>query len=568
MRLWACQPASTKPVISLALGALSNSGSGSTVVIPWAIEESAGLYRGLRQREIHVMSFGRSCSYSSCNPLWQKHSLMRKVLVLIVLLAAVMGGSWFFRAGLKDPAPQWQLAQIELGTIEEAVSATGRVDPVMTVDISSQVSGQVAKVLVDFNSKVAAGEILARIDPAPFEARVQIARADLKFAQANVAMQRAVEDELKAERSGAQAALDELEENLKRQRALLDRKVVSESIVGSALAQRDQARARLESIQARLVKQRAQVRSAEAQVESRLGGLRERELDLSYTVIQSPVEGIVINRDVDVGQTVAASLQAPVLFTLAQDLQQVQIEVSVDEADIGRVHNEQRVRFTVDAYPDRHFSGQVSQVRKAPQIDSGVVTYRGMVATHNDDEALLPGMTATVEIIVGRHENVLRVPEAALRFRPRGVSDASSAGPGHGRQRSAARLEKLSATLDLSDDQQAAAKAIFREIGASMRALHESTMDENARRDGRNQIRSQAVTRIEALLNQQQKMRYQQMRAESAGQTQRRGTLWRPDGPTAVSVAIGLSDGSYSEVSNDNLTAGDVVIIGQRHISR
>ena len=131
---------------------------------------------------------------------------MRKVLVLIVLLAAVMGGSWFFRAGLKDPAPQWQLAQIELGTIEEAVSATGRVDPVMTVDISSQVSGQVAKVLVDFNSKVAAGEILARIDPAPFEARVQIARADLKFAQANVAMQRAVEDELKAERSGAQAA--------------------------------------------------------------------------------------------------------------------------------------------------------------------------------------------------------------------------------------------------------------------------------------------------------------------------------------------------------------------------
>ncbi|HJL56735.1 MAG TPA: efflux RND transporter periplasmic adaptor subunit [Arenicellales bacterium] len=365
------------------------------------------------------------------------------------------------------------------------------------------------------------------------------------------------------EGSGAMAALGELEKDLKRQRTLFQRKVVSESVVGSALAQRDQAHARLESIAARLVKQQAQVLSAKAQVDSRSGSLRERELDLGYTVILSPVDGVVINRDVDVGQTVAASLQAPVLFTLAKDLRDVQIEVSVDEADIGRVIDGQQVRFTVDAYPDRRFSGHVSQIRKAPQVDSGVVTYRVMVATRNNDEALLPGMTATVEIIVGRRENVLRVPNSALRFKPKGLSEASGSTAKNGHQRALARIEKLATTLELSDKQRPAVAAVFREMGEAIRALRESGMEEQARKSAKTQLRNQAFGRIEALLSEDQRIRYREMRAKSAGTRQRRGTLWRPQGPTSVRVEIGLSDDTYSEITSNELSAGDAVITGR-----
>ena len=488
---------------------------------------------------------------------------MRKVLIVIPLAAAIAGGIWLFQGELQDPPPGWRLAEVERGTVEQVVSATGRVDPVMTVDISSQVSGQIAEVLVNFNSKVATEQVLARIDPAAFEVRVEVARADLAYAQANVAMQKAVLDELRAERSGAMAALGELEKDLKRQRILFQRKVVSESVVGSALAQRDQAHARLESIAARLVRQQAQVLSAKAQVDSRSGSLRERELDLSYTVILSPVDGVVINRDVDVGQTVAASLQAPVLFTLAKDLRDVQIEVSVDEADIGRAIIDQQVRFTVDAYPDRRFSGNVSQIRKAPQIDSGVVTYRVMVATRNDDEALLPGMTATVEIIVGRRENVLRVPNSALRFKPKSPSKASGSPAKNGHQRAVARIEKLATALELSDEQRSAVAAVFRKMGEAIRALRESGMEEPARKNAKTQLRHQAFNRIETLLNESQRIRYREMRAESAGAHQRRGTLWRPKGPTSVSVEIGLSDDTYSEITSHELSAGDAVITGR-----
>ena len=493
------------------------------------------------------------------------NTLMRKVLIVIPLAVVIAGGIWLFQGELQDPSPGWRLAQVERGTVEQVVSATGRVDPVMTVDISSQVSGQIAEVLVNFNSKVATGQVLARIDPAAFEVRVEVARADLAYAKANVAMQKAVLDELRAERSGAIAALGQLEKDLKRQRILFQRKVVSESVVGSALAQRDQAHARLESIAARLVKQQAQVLSAKAQVDSRSGSLRERELDLGYTVILSPVDGVVINRDVDVGQTVAASLQAPVLFTLAKDLRDVQIEVSVDEADIGRVIDRQQVRFTVDAYPDRRFSGHVTQIRKAPQVDSGVVTYRVMVATRNNDEALLPGMTATVEIIVGRRENVLRVPNSALRFKPKGLSKASGSTAKNGHQRAVARIEKLATALELSDEQRSAVATVFREMGEAIRALHESGMEEQARKNAKTQLRNQAFGRIETLLSEDQRIRYHEMRAESAGTRQRRGTLWRPQGPTSVRVEIGLSDDTYSEITSIELSAGDAVITGREH---
>jgi len=494
--------------------------------------------------------------------------MRRTAALLIIIGLGAAAAFWYLQRGDSVDAVDYRLVQVDRGAIELVVSATGHVHPVMIVDIGSQVSGQVAQVLADFNSKVAAGQVIAQIDPAPFEARVQVAQADLAFAKANVVMQEAVLDELQAELAGARAALAELAEDLKRQRALLQRKVVSQSIVDRAVAQRDQARARVDALQARLRKQQAQVGTALAQVDSRRGRLRESELDLDYTVIRSPVAGIVVNRDVAVGQTVAASLQAPVLFTVAQDLKDVQLEISVDEADIGRVFQGQTVRFSVDAFPERTFSGKVTQIRKQPVEVSGVVTYQVIVATRNDDEVLLPGMTATVEIIVGRREDVLRVADAALRFTPKGVDKPAGATPGSGAQRGRARLEKLAKDLGLRDDQRKAVGDIFREMGQSIGGLRAGGMEEQALADAIRQLRAQAMQRVEVLLDDAQKTRYQQLRAEATVAKNRQATLWKPGGPTAVPVVVGLSDGTHTQVVSGEITQGDQVIAGLAPASR
>jgi len=270
---------------------------------------------------------------------------MRRLSLLlggvIVLVAVVYGYS---RLNTGQTAASYRLETVERGTIEKTISSTGRVKPVMTVDIGSQVSGQISEVLVDFNSKVKAGEVIARIDASPFEARVQVARADLAFAEANIAMQTAALEEQQAELLGLKAILTETAEDLERQQSLFERKVIPESTVDHAVARHVQAMAKVKSIQARIKKQQAQVRTAHANVASHGGKLLQAELELEHTLIRSPVDGIVINRAADMGQTVAASLQAPVLFTLAQDLRQIHLEVSVDEADIGGITDGQQSR--------------------------------------------------------------------------------------------------------------------------------------------------------------------------------------------------------------------------------
>jgi HlyD family secretion protein len=493
--------------------------------------------------------------------------MRRWIWLLVILILIALGAYGFLELNGQKESPGYRLGKIDRGAIQMVISSTGRVQPVMTVEIGSQVSGQIAEVLVDFNSRVKADAVIARIDPAPFEARLKVAQADVAFARANVAMQKAALEELQAELYGSRAALAELAEDLERQRSLFARKVVPESTVDRAVALHDQAYARVDGIRAGLKKQKAQVQTALAQVESRQGKLLETELELGHTLIRSPVDGVVINRAADVGQTVAASLQAPVLFTLAQDLSDIHLEVSVDEADIGGITEGQKARFTVDAYPDRVFRGEVVQVRKQPVEVSGVVTYVIIVGTRNNDQSLLPGMTASIEIIVGQKHDVLRVPSAALRFTPVGAKreTSRSSGSGGGRERMRAMVKALRKRLGLSDEQVTSVKSIYAEMGQSIGGLRESGVSGDEFREAIRQLRFQAARRVEELLDTEQKKQYRLMRVEAKSAGYRRATTWTLDAsgqPVANPVTAGISDGTHTQIVDGQIAEGDSVIVG------
>ncbi|MCP5368917.1 MAG: efflux RND transporter periplasmic adaptor subunit [Hyphomicrobiales bacterium] len=495
--------------------------------------------------------------------------MRRFALVLLIALAAGGGGYYLLSGDDQAAAPKYRQAKVERGAVRMAVSSTGKVNPVVTVQVGSQVSGQISELPADFNTAVQAGQIIARIDPAAFDAKVRVARAEVAVAEANVAMQRASLAEMRAEITGAEAALKEAEQDLKRKRVLVDRGAVSESAVDTAVAARDQGRARIESLRARLLQQQAQLQTAQAQVQAKEATLRDRELDLEHTFIRSPVDGVVIGRDVDIGQTVAASLQAPVLFTIAQDLRRMQVEISVDEADIGRVHEDQRVEFSVDAFPSRTFAGAVTQIRKQPTEVSNVVTYTVIASADNPGQQLLPGMTANVDIVVGTRDDVLKVPDAALRFTPAGAQPAAAApqrGPEAGRERMERLMQGLTKRLNLTAEQQEKVRAIFVETGGSIRALRQGgeggggDSDEAVR-----QLRAQAVKRVAALLDEGQRKIYAEMQADRAAGVRSRGRVWKlgADGtPVPVNVVAGLSDGTMTELVGGDLAEGDQVIVG------
>lgn len=291
-------------------------------------------------------------------------------------MAALAAGAWF-AFGKKPPeTPKYLTANVDRGTIVQAVTTTGTLTALTTVKVGSQVSGIVATLHADFNDRVRRGQVLATLDPTPFEAAVNQTRAQLERA-----------------RVGALDAATKY----RRQQALFD----------SGLSSEDQ----LESA-------RALYHQAQAQVAELEAALERAETNLRYSVIRAPIDGVVVSRDYDVGQTVAASFQAPTLFTIAEDLTRMQLTCDVDEADIGQVKVGQPVTFNVDTFPEKEFSGRVAQVRLSPKTANNVVTYPVMVDVDNSELALLPGMTAEVRIEVARVENALRVPAAALRFRP------------------------------------------------------------------------------------------------------------------------------------------------------
>lgn len=469
-----------------------------------------------------------------------------------------------------DPA-HWRLASVTTGNILMAVSTTGKVTPVTTVEVGSQISGQIAEMLADFNTPVQAGQVIARLDPATFATRVQAANAELAVARAGVAVQMAALEELKADAEGAAAALLDAEQELQRTITLYDKRVLAQSNVDRALSARDQSRARHKAVQARQKKQQAQLQNARAQVLVRTATVKDRQLDLDRTVIRSPIDGVVIGRNVDQGQTVAASLQAPVLFSIAGDLGQMQVEVSVDEADIGRVLEGQKVSFTVDAWADRKFVGEVHQVRKSPTVVANVVTYTVIVGAANPDQVLLPGMTANVELVVGERTQVLRVPEAALRFRPKGSKPASGsgAGPSGGREAARARavalIKSLTKQLSLTSEQRQDVGSIFRETGMSIGSLRQAGTPPEQLAAAIKSLRAQAIRRISALLTPDQLKKYRLIVARAAAGQRRRVQVWLPgdDGAAKpVDIVVGISDGTHVEVIRGDLAENAEVIVG------
>jgi HlyD family secretion protein len=299
-----------------------------------------------------------------------------KWLVFLAVIGALAGGGvWYYR-NKKSAAPDYQTVTVTRGSLQQIVTATGQLDPVVDVQVGSQISGTIERLYVDFNSVVKSNQVIAQIDPSTYQIGVLKAQAQLSNSVANLALMR------------IQAV---------RAKKLHDDKLLSDSDYDTAVAQQQQA---------------------EAQVDTDTASMKSAQVDLSRCTIYAPVDGVVITRSVDVGQTVAASFSTPTLFLIANDLTKMQIDALVSEADIGGVTVGQNVNFQVDAYPYRTFHGQVYQVRYGPVTNQNVVNYDAVISVKNDDLKLLPGMTANVSVVIAERDDALKIPNAALRFHP------------------------------------------------------------------------------------------------------------------------------------------------------
>lgn len=489
-----------------------------------------------------------------------------------VLVAAVAAGSWFTLQSSAEDGLRYETKIVDRGAIERVVSASGAVNPLITVQVGTQVSGQISVVDVDFNSPVKKGQRLALIDPQSFISRVTQAESDLAGARTQVALQAA-----NLERAQAQL--------LKERRALERAQLLADKGFNST-ATLDLQKATVASATADVAVAKAQADNARSTIAARQASLTQAKIDLSRTEILSPIDGVVIERNVDNGQTVAASLQAPVLFKIAQDLSQIQINVQVDEADIGTVKAGQNVSFDVASFPQRQFHGEVSQVRVGGVSEQSVVTYTVVVAAPNRDQALMPGMTASVKIVTGRRDNVLRIPSEALRFRPPAsvqTNSSTSGGESRGSRRET-MIAELTTALSLDEKQQKALRDAMpaRQPGSGGQRRNggggggeggQASADggggagsgEGRRAGGGGGAGGGrgfdgAIARaLEPLLNDAQKKAFEAWRAER-GQS-RRGQIWvlRAGTATQVAVSLGIADDRFTEVVS-GLKEGDAVI--------
>ena len=478
----------------------------------------------------------------------------------LALLAAVIGAGIWWSTRASADAPSYRLAKVERGPLTATVSSTGTLNPVTSVQVGTQVSGQIKELFVDFNSQVKKGELIARIDPETLQYRVRQAEADLEAGRSSL--------------NRARVSLANTQRDLDRTKELVARNFTSP--------------AELDRAQSTFDLGAAEVRTAQAVVQQREAQLATAKVDLGRTEIRAPVDGVVIKRSVDVGQTVAASLQAPELFVIAKDLRDMQVDTSIDEADVGRIRVGQKASFTVDAFPGRTFNGEVKTVRKAPQSAQNVVTYIAIVSANNERGELLPGMTANVRVVTDTRDAVLKAPNGALRFRPSGAAAAGAdagkasdttdksagkagaagaAGAAGGSPLTAFR-ERLVTELKLDAEQQQRLEPIFAEMRNKFMGLRE--LPEEARAKASGAIRAELRAKIEDALKPEQKARYAEIAAEFAGRAgsgqTTRGRLWVLDGgkPRGIDVRVGLSDGTMTEVSGDGVSEGLEVIVGQQ----
>ncbi len=367
----------------------------------------------------------------------------------VVLLGA--GIAAWRMAGTTAP-PLYRTVPARQRTIARTINATGALQAVTTVQVGTQVSGTVSELYADFNSHVKKDQVIARLDPSQFQAQLAQAnatwmsmQASVQTAQSNVAAAEAAAQSAQANIDHAQAALNDAQSSYDRTRKLVDAGVApamnvptAESALGQANAQKQQAIAQANQAKAQAQASRSQVNQAQAQAAQARAAVELAQVNVDHTIIKAPIDGVVVARNVDVGQTVAASLQAPVIFLIANDLTRMQVLANIDEADVGQVTPDSKVSFTVDAYPTDTFRGRISQVRLSPQSVQNVVTYTAVIDVANPDLKLKPGMTANVTVTAAERDNVLAVPNGALRFQPDNQ-------PATGRRPSGPRVWKVDA---------------------------------------------------------------------------------------------------------------------------
>lgn len=463
----------------------------------------------------------------------------------------------------EDVSQAYKTAQAERGPLLAVVAASGTLNPVSQVQVGTQISGQIKDVLADFNSEVKQGQIIARIDPETYEYKVRQAQADLEAAQAQALTQQ-------AEVARVKVTLQDAQRDFERKESLLQQNFISPTERDKAFFLRNSTREQVNVAE-------AQAKQAQAAVAQRKAALASAQVDLGRTIIRSPVDGVVVKRSIEPGQTVAASLQSPELFIIARNLHDMQVETAIDEADVGRIRPGQKATFTVDAFAGRTFEGEVRQVRKAALNVQNVITYTVIVSASNPNNLLLPGMTANARIQTDSREHVLKIPNAALRFRPpadsdnkedkskaENKSDAKNSGGDRGQQ----FRERLTKELQLTEEQQRQVEPIFAKLREKMQAVRDLPEAERGKASERN--RSEMRAAIRALLNPDQQRKYDELIAEQAGRNSQGGGRGRVYVLEAgklkpLNVQLGISDGSSTEVVKvleGILQEGQEVVIG------
>ncbi len=523
--------------------------------------------------------------------------IKRAAGALVVLLVAFFG--WRLLAGRGGPAVSYETGVIDKGTVEKSISSTGSVAALVTVNVGSQISGQISELHADFNTAVKKNDLLAVIDPQTYKSRVISAEADLAVAQATIGT-------AEANLRKAHTSLDQSRRDNDRVKEMYNKQLVAVSDVETAKKNVELAEGDLQIAQ-------AQLSNATASLQTRKAALDQARIDLSRTEIRSPIDGVVIQRSIDLGQTVAASLQAPLLFIIAQDLSRIQIEAKVDEADIGSIKDGDNATFTVDAFQDQTFQGRVVQVRLASTTVQNVVTYSVMIQADNPREMLIPGMTANVRIVTNRRENVVRAPNDAARFQPAGVARTAGApgapgavpglgdfgaaggapGGGGGQNRGGMNADMIK-QLGLTKEQQEKLDKAREELVAQIRqqAGQQGGITGAAGGGGfpggggggggggfpgggnfnnQNQqgqaMRQRFENMMSSVLTPEQMEKYRALRsARGAPNASRQGTLWTlADGkPVAHQVRLGVADDKFTEVVKSDLKEGDLVIVRAR----
>ena len=536
--------------------------------------------------------------------------MVRLLALLALALAALFGARYFTDFSASTAEPSYRLAKIDRGPIVATVNSTGAINPVTTVIVSSQLSGQVVEILADFNSEVKANQLVARLNSDQVSAKLDAARADLQQIRAQrlvtqaqieragseIVRAKAAEADANAQIARAEALSADAERILGRQVELQSRGYAATATLDTARAQRDSQRAALAQAQALLAGSKAQQEtlaadkrvaeaqlvSVTAQIAQREAVVRQIEVDLKNTEIRSPVDGVVIQRNIELGQTVAASLQAPTLFLIADDLRHMEISANVDEADVGRVLNGQRVSFTVNAYPGRTFEGRVKQVRLGSQTVQNVVIYTAIVSVENPRLELRPGMTANLRIETENRPDVLRVANAALRWRPPSaeVPVAPSATalptnepdaqrtPGTAQRATQEFVAALRNELGLSSEQREKLDAILAERRRAAGAMLGET-DPAVRQERFAQARREFIEQMSAILTPTQIGKFREIgerfapaRDGRAGQVARVFVQGADGKPQPIQIRTGATDGGMTEVVTGPIENGREVIIG------